>query len=123
MPTVLVVDDEKMICRMLSRILEHEGFTVITAGSGTEALSAVRSHSAPIDLLISDMSLGGMDGPSVAVELLALEPAMKVLFISGEEQKERCLGFEFMEKPFALSALVAKVRSLLHVSQTLGAGR
>jgi DNA-binding response OmpR family regulator len=122
MPTVLVVDDEQMICRMLTRILEHEGFTVITAASGTEALWAVRDHSGPIDLLISDMSLGGMDGPSVAVELLALEPAMKVLFISGEEQKERCLGFEFMEKPFALSALVAKVRSLLHVTQTLRAG-
>jgi len=123
MPTVLVVDDEQMICRMLTRILEHEGFTVITAGSATAALSAVRSHAGPIDLLISDISLDGMDGPTVAVELLAFEPAMKVLFISGEEQKERCLGFEFMEKPFALSALVEKVRSLLRVSQWLGAGR
>ena len=122
MPTVLVVDDERMIRRLLTRILEHEGFTVITAESGPEAISAARAHAAPIDLLISDVSLHGMDGPSVAGELLALEPGMKVLFISGEEQTERCLGFEFLGKPFALSILIDKVRSLVLAPQSLGAG-
>ena len=127
MPTVLVVDDERLICALLTSILEHEGFTVITAGSGAEALSAFRSHDGAIDLLISDVCIPGMDGPSLASELLALAPGMAVLFISGEEDFERCRGFELLCKPFPLAVLVEKVRGLMqaprrlaHASQSSG---
>jgi two-component system cell cycle sensor histidine kinase/response regulator CckA len=122
MGTILVVDDEKMIRTLLASILCEEGFTVITAASGPQAIAAFRSQNGAIDLLISDVSMPGMDGPSIAAEILALEPKLPVLFVSGccdDEQGLKCRGFEFLSKPFSAPALLEKVRSLLAASESL----
>jgi two-component system cell cycle sensor histidine kinase/response regulator CckA len=122
MATILVVDDERLICTMLSRILELEGFTVVTAASGQQALELVHARTSPIDLLICDVSLPEMDGPTLVGELLELQPRMAALFMSGcceEDQLGRCRGFEFLCKPFSLLDLMEKVRSLVPTSASV----
>lgn len=122
MRTILVVDDERMICTLLAFVLHHEGFNVITAASGPQAIKLFRSRYGAIDLLISDVSLPEMDGPSIAAEIHRLEPTLPVLFMSGccdEEQYLKCRGFEFLSKPFSLSSLLEKVRGLLTASESM----
>jgi CheY-like chemotaxis protein len=110
MPTILVVDDEKPICTLLERLLQNKGYTVVTAGSGHEAIAAFRATG------------GAMDGPSIAEKLHSFAPALPVLFMSGrceEEEALRLRGFEFLSKPFSLASLLDKVRMLLTRSESL----
>jgi two-component system cell cycle sensor histidine kinase/response regulator CckA len=122
MPTILVVDDEKPICTLMEHLLHNKGYTVITAGSGPEAIEAFRANRGAIDLLISDISMVGMDGPSIVEEIRSFAPALPVLFMSGrceEEEAMRIRGFEFLSKPFSLVSLLDKVRMLLARSESL----
>jgi two-component system, cell cycle sensor histidine kinase and response regulator CckA len=122
MATILVVDDEKPICMLLSRLLQHEGLNVIIAESGPEAIATFRAQAGAIDLLISDVSMPGMDGLSLANELLALNPRLPVLFMSGcceDEDALRFAGFEFLCKPFSLASFLGTVRGLLAHTESL----
>ncbi len=80
--TVLVVDDEPQLRMMLTHFLGQEGFAVLTAGCGSEAISLFRSHP-EIDLLITDILMPGMDGPSLAAALRSIKPDLAVLLMSG----------------------------------------
>ena len=116
MPTLLVVDDEPAVRGLVAHFLEHEGFLVLTARCGSEALSIARQHRGEIDLLISDIMMPGMDGPSLAKELRALEPRMPVLLMSGYCDVEFDRTFAFLPKPFYMTDLLDKVRKLLPVA-------
>lgn len=115
MPMILLVDDEPMMLSMLEQALRLEGFPIWTATNGVEALSIFRSHRRAIGLLIAEIQLPQMGGPTLAAMLLAHEPTLPVLFLSdsvatpltGSSQ------FEFLTKPFRLDALVAGVRRLV----------
>jgi two-component system cell cycle sensor histidine kinase/response regulator CckA len=118
MPTILLVDDEPIILAMITLALEPEGFRVLTAASGTEAIEIFESHRGKIGLLVTDMMMPEMDGPTLASKLLAQDPGLPVLFMSGHYEAIEWGGlgqFEFLAKPFPLSALVAEVRSLTRV--------
>jgi two-component system cell cycle sensor histidine kinase/response regulator CckA len=115
MATVLLVDDEPLVRRMVALILEEQGFTVLAANSGSEAIRISRSHPGEIDLLVSDVMMPGMDGPTLAKELLAEQPALPILFMSGgcesvhlDEDKP----FRFVSKPFDLATLLITVRGM-----------
>jgi two-component system cell cycle sensor histidine kinase/response regulator CckA len=116
-PTVLVVDDEPLVRKMVALMLEQEGFSVLTAGNGPDAIHLSRSHEGAIDLLVSDVRMPLMDGCTLARELQALNPALPVLLISGhcESEMDEPRGrFPLLPKPFSMKSLLDQVSGLLN---------
>ena len=117
--TVLVVDDEEALREVTKRILTRNGYTVVTASSGAQAIEIAASHVGPIDLVLTDVIMPVMQGPAVANEMRKLRPGIRVLFMSGHAQPvleaEAVLGTEFLlvEKPFDQATLLENVRKVL----------
>jgi PAS domain S-box-containing protein len=117
--TILVVDDEEALREVTRRILTRNGYTVVTASSGAQAMEIAASHVGPIDLLLTDVIMPTMQGPTVANEVRKLRPGIRVLFMSGHAQPvleaEAVLGTEFLlvEKPFDQAILLENVRTVL----------
>ncbi len=107
------VEDEDAVRAFAARALTARGYNVIAAASGAEALEAMDSASARVDLVISDVVMPEMDGPTLLKALRARDPGLKVIFISGYAQeafgKNLAEGekFAFLPKPFSLKQLVA----------------
>jgi len=78
---ILVVDDEPSIRDVLAQVLGYEGYEVVTAGSGGEALANHRAH--PYDLIILDVKMQGMDGMDTLQQLREQDPDVRVVMISG----------------------------------------
>lgn len=115
-PQLLIVDDDRALAAMLLEYLELQGFQVITAGSGEQALAEL-SHR-PIDLIVLDLGLPGIDGFET-LHRLRLEHAMPVIMLTarGEEQ-DRIAGLtagadDYLPKPFNPLELAARVRAVL----------
>lgn len=117
--TVLVVDDEEIVQTLASEALELMGYTVLKAIQAEEALSASKAHTGPIHLLLTDVVLPQMDGPSLYRRLSIDRPHMKVLYMSGYVANSIAdhgvLDPEspFLHKPFTVNSLAAKVREVL----------
>jgi two-component system, cell cycle sensor histidine kinase and response regulator CckA len=112
--TVLIVEDEPMVRSVAERALTRHGYTVITADNGEDALEIV-GRDEPIDLLISDVVMPGMDGPTMVREARKNRPELKVLFMSGyaEEQLRKSIDIEnvnFLPKPFSVTELAEAAR-------------
>jgi two-component system, cell cycle sensor histidine kinase and response regulator CckA len=113
--TILAVDDEPTLRMLVEAVLRDHGYSVLTAGSGAQALALFREHHEKIDLLLSDIVMPGMDGPSLAAELQMSCPDLKVLLMSGYcDPDQLSYGYEFIPKPFALTDMLAKIEALLH---------
>jgi CheY-like chemotaxis protein/two-component sensor histidine kinase len=117
--TVLVVDDEDAVRRIIERLLERAGYTVLSAADGQEAIRLATQHPSPIELLITDIVLPGPSGPEIAAQITQLHPSAKVLYSSGypgDEITRRGLDPDalFLQKPFAPEALVGSVAQLLN---------
>jgi two-component system response regulator MprA len=117
MTELLVVDDDRRICRMLERTLTAEGYAVTTATDGGGALAAVE-RSVP-DLLILDVAMPGLDGLAVARRVRAKGLSVPILFLTARDAvSDRVGGFEaggddYLVKPFAMPELLVRVRALL----------
>jgi two-component system cell cycle sensor histidine kinase/response regulator CckA len=117
--TILLVDDEDGVRRIAARGLENRGYKVLQAPGGEEALEILNAQTAPIHLLITDVKMAGMDGPTLAREVRRMKPDMRILFISGfigdvfRENEERPEDVHFLTKPFNLSQLTSKVKDVL----------
>jgi CheY-like chemotaxis protein len=117
--TVLVVEDEEGLLRLVKISLERMGYRVLAASDPQGALSLVRLHSGPIHLLLTDVVLPGMSGKTLADMILVNRPETKVIFMSGYTQNaiahhgvlER--GIEFIQKPFTPEEIARKVREVL----------
>lgn len=117
--TILIVDDEPEIRKLVSAMVTQFGFNALTADSGDHALTMYRNLNAPLELLITDVVAPGMSGPMLADKLCALQPDLKVLYISGYDnthvvQKyvvER--GHALLAKPFTMEELRGKMTELL----------
>ncbi|HNR11799.1 MAG TPA: response regulator [Thermodesulfobacteriota bacterium] len=117
--TILLVDDEEMILEVGEKLLSILGYSVIVARSGKDALEIVRQQEAPIDLVILDMVMSGMDGQETFSQLKKISPDIKVLLSSGYSLDSQavhtvergCDGF--IQKPFSLKDLAQKVRYIL----------
>ena len=110
--TILVVDDESGIRELVRKILRREGYRVLEAASGEEALKAARGQ--PIDLLVTDMTMPGISGSELARRMQESAPRLRVLYISGytpDEAVQR--GSNFLPKPFNIETLLRKVREAL----------
>ena len=117
--TILIVDDEEALREVTRRILARNGYTVLTASSGAQAIELAASHVGPIDLVLTDVIMPAMQGPTVAKEVKKLRPDIRVLFMSGHAQPvleaEAVLGTELqlVEKPFDEVKLLLSVRRVL----------
>ncbi|MCK6547875.1 PAS domain-containing protein [Myxococcota bacterium] len=116
--TILVVDDEAVIRNVVGRILEREGYRVIKAAHGAEAIEKFAGHTEAIDLVVTDVAMPGMTGPQMYAELAARAPALRVIFMSGfTSATAGGPGGEaltpFLEKPFTSETVVQKVREVL----------
>ena len=117
--TVLLVEDEEAVRGLARQVLEMNGYTVLEAGHGGEALLLSEQHQAPIHLLVTDVIMPHMNGRELAERLAGLRPEMKVLYISGYTDQAIAHhgvlepGLFFLQKPFSPFALARKVREVL----------
>jgi len=110
--TILFADDTELIRKLMCPFLRTQGYEVIEAADGAEAIAAATHHPCPIDLLISDVEMPGLDGPALAGRLARRRPEMKVLFISGYPDCDLGPGVALLRKPFAPQSLVRKVTEI-----------
>ncbi len=117
--TILVVEDEETVRRLVVRILEHKGYAVLEAPSGPEALDLVRSEKPDIQLLLTDVVMPGMSGRQLSDRLVAELAGLKVLYMSGYTDDAILdhglleKGIAYISKPFSARALAEKVRTVL----------
>jgi two-component system cell cycle sensor histidine kinase/response regulator CckA len=111
MHSILVVDNEASVRKMVSQILRDAGYKVSTASDGKEAL-ALAAKQTRIDVLVTDIVMPGMGGAELYAWLKSQCPDVRVIFISGYMEREP-IEAGFLKKPFTPQALVEKVRDLL----------
>src|SRR5215204_7215698 len=126
MTTVLVVEDEIEIARIVRDYLRNAGFEVIVVGDGGSAVASVRS--AKPDLLVLDLGLPGRDGLDVAREIRRWSDTPIVMLTARGDETDRIVGLElgaddYVVKPFSPKELVARVRAVLRRTETAGSGR
>jgi PAS domain S-box-containing protein len=117
--TVLVAEDEEEVRKLAVRILEKQGYKVLEASQGEEALFISKKHEEPIHLLVTDVVMPGMSGRDLSERLTSLRPEIKILYMSGHSDSaiihhgvlER--GVNLLQKPFTPEALARKVREVL----------
>ncbi|MEM8796676.1 MAG: response regulator [Pseudomonadota bacterium] len=116
---ILLVEDEEAVRAFSARALQARGHTVHEAASGVEALEVMEEVGGEIDLVVSDVVMPEMDGPTLLTELRKMRPDLKIIFVSGyaEEAFEKHLAedeaFAFLPKPFSLKQLATKVKEVL----------
>ena len=116
--TILVVEDEEAIRALAKRILERNGYTVISTGRGREAIAVAREYAGNIHLLLSDVIMPEMLGKAVAREVQAISPTIRVLYMSGSQpvlasRGTLDAGVTLVVKPFSERELLASIREVL----------
>ena len=118
--TILLVEDDEPLRKLVSQILERTGYTVVSASNGEEALRLFDSpEHTEIDLLVSDVVMPGIGGKALAEKLQARLPDLKVLFISGYPDEAVVHhgvldeGVAYLQKPFSPKAFIQKVQEIL----------
>jgi two-component system cell cycle sensor histidine kinase/response regulator CckA len=117
--TILLVEDEDAVRSFAARALRMRGYTVLEASGGEAALDIVRSRASTIDLLVTDVVMPSMDGPTLVRAARGLKPDMRIIYMSGyaedafRRNEEKAEELHFLPKPFGLKQLVAKVKEVL----------
>jgi two-component system cell cycle sensor histidine kinase/response regulator CckA len=117
--TILLVEDEEGLRQLNARGLVSRGYTVLEAGNGVEAIEVLEKSAGEIDLVVSDVVMPEMDGPTLLRELRTRNPGLKIIFVSGyaEDAFQKHLPadgqFAFLAKPFTLKQLVNAVKETL----------
>jgi two-component system cell cycle sensor histidine kinase/response regulator CckA len=117
--TILLVEDEDGLRSLNARGLRSRGYSVIEASNGIEALEALEEKNGAVDLVVSDVVMPEMDGPTLLKTMRERNPDLKIIFVSGyaEDAFEKSLPenqqFAFLPKPFTLSQLVAAVKETM----------
>jgi two-component system, cell cycle sensor histidine kinase and response regulator CckA len=117
--TILLVEDEEGLRSLNARGLRSRGYSVIEASNGVEALEALEEKEGAVDLVVSDVVMPEMDGPTLLKTMRGKNPDLKIIFVSGyaEDAFEKSLPenqqFAFLPKPFTLSQLVAAVKETM----------
>jgi CheY-like chemotaxis protein len=117
--TILLVEDEEFVRNVTQEVLEMEGYKVLCVANGAEAISCLTEHPTPVDLLLTDVVLPGMNGRDLAARLALMQPRLKVIFMSGYTDNSVLrnsvaeASTPYLQKPFTLDALLAKVHESL----------
>jgi len=122
--TVLVVDDHDTTRQTISKMLEAGGFSVMTASSGSEALARLARDSRDIDLVLSDVTMPGMNGIDLSYQIREQYPSIPVAIVSGDvsDLERSIIGrFEvpFIKKPFHAESLFSAVKEAIRKHGTL----
>jgi two-component system response regulator MprA len=120
MTTILIVDDDRKITDMLRRTLAYEGYHVLTAANGHEALTQAQTHRP--DLVVLDWLMPGLDGLEVARRLRAADNALILMLTARDAVEDRVTGLDsgaddYLVKPFTPAELLARIRALLRRSE------
>ena len=117
--TILLVEDEEAVRSFAARALRMRGYNVLEAGGGEEALEIVKSEAHTIHLIITDVVMPSMDGPTMVRHVKQLKPDLRVIFMSGYAEEafrrndQSSEDIHFLPKPFGLKQLAAKVKEVL----------
>ena len=117
--TVLLVEDNEAVRNLAGTILTRQGYTVLTAENGTDALKVLENHGGPVHLLLTDVIMPEMNGRDLFARLSAQYPDLRVLFMSGytdnviAHQGVMDPDVSFIQKPFSVQGLAAKVRAVI----------
>jgi CheY-like chemotaxis protein len=127
--TILVVDDEETIRKLMKVVLERRGYEVLAAENGAEALTIFGRNASRISLVVLDLVMPVMSGQEVLPHLLAMRPGLKVIVSSGQDSAEglRKLGEPrvagYLQKPYRADGLARKVNEVLSGTATMNQGR
>ena len=109
--TILVCDDEHSVRHLVCTLLTRHGYQVLEAQNGRRAMEVAGAHTGTIHLLLADVTMPELDGPSLAEQLRAVRPDVRVVFMSADWVSDgRC---PFVQKPFLASALMRAIRDAL----------
>jgi signal transduction histidine kinase/ligand-binding sensor domain-containing protein/ActR/RegA family two-component response regulator len=126
--TVLLVEDEPLVRDIAKSALSDQGYEVLEAEHGEEALALARGHGAEIQLVLTDVVMPKMGGRELVEQLRKVRPAIRVLYMSGytaasiDEQDVVEPGTSFLRKPFALAEMLGKVREVLDATRATASG-
>jgi PAS domain S-box-containing protein len=124
--TILLAEDEDSLRALISDLLQQNGYKVLAASCGAQALKMAESHDGPIHLLLSDIVMPGMGGPALAKNLAAVRPGTKILFMSGYIEFHSSGASPLppdahvMQKPFSNETLIQEVGKALGVHELQG---
>ena len=120
---ILLVEDDKLLIEFFSTVLKREGYEVLLAGNGLEALELAQSEpDSLIDILLTDVAMPYMGGIQLAKSLMKIRPEIRVLLTSGlpyDEVTDRCgpeFRSDFLAKPFSVSELAGKIKTLANAA-------
>jgi len=115
--TILLVDDDKAVRGFVRRILSEAGYQILEAGDGMEALDLASAHAGPIDLLLTDVIMPGLNGFALATQLVQTLPNVAVLYMSGYMEAILLSAKDpqavLLQKPFSSEQLLSAVRNSL----------
>jgi CheY-like chemotaxis protein len=117
--TILLVEDDEPLRKLVATVLTREGYRVIAAEDAIEAAELLTSEETYIDLIIADILLPGLSGPELAREILSDHPDVKVIFVSGSkdenvlETAELVANERFLSKPYTPETILNAVREAL----------
>jgi two-component system cell cycle sensor histidine kinase/response regulator CckA len=118
--TILLVEDEDAVRLFSARALRDKGYNVLDASNGYDALKIIEEYGQPVDLVVTDVVMAPMDGPTLASRLSEKIPNVKIIFISGytedsfRNQLKENTQVHFLPKPFSLKDLARKVKQVLN---------
>jgi CheY-like chemotaxis protein len=125
--TVLLVEDAELLRTLTCTLLEKNGYTVLVAANGDEAVQIAEREKRPIHLLLTDVIMPGMSGRELANYLTGVRPEMRVIYMSGYTNDAIAHhgvldpGIHFIEKPFSQESLMRKLRAVLDAEETVPA--
>ncbi len=121
--TILVVEDDENLADCITGLLSLHGYNAHSACNGLEALEFFGDKAEDIKVLITDLVLPGISGKEVAERMREKNPHLKIIFMSGYDEKLQALetdsdGYLFLQKPFSINRVLSKVRQLLDIPET-----
>jgi two-component system cell cycle sensor histidine kinase/response regulator CckA len=118
-PVILLVEDESMVREITGQVLAHAGYSVLESSNAKEALQIATSHEGPIDLLLTDIVMPEMNGADLAQRMLARQPDLVTVFMSGYAEHDVLKKAKFgsavhIQKPFTIDVLLTRVSQALN---------
>jgi CheY-like chemotaxis protein len=112
---ILIVEDENPVRSLIAISLKAEGYAILEASNGSDALELCEVHRGPIDLMITDQKMPLMTGSELVSRVEAVRPTMKIMCLSGSDRRpdQLSVNVKILSKPFTLNGLISMVRDIL----------